>query len=362
MHETIEIIDDDPLEARPSSVQHVQNLRTTHEMPCSTKSSWSQRSLSNARPPTARKSGSPQPSAFKTTHELVEPRRKKNRGPGGVESQSTYHFHQGPQGMFSQGGALEVQDDGSVDQPEARKQILDHFQQGVSNDFPEADRQSPRNHSPQTTSHHFPPKARINESTAEAKYQMTVLGDKSHRNYKHLRNQFRRAQEATVEFKNNSIDSSEDELTRDTKKPELGNAPSSRVIRTANNDVKRNNDGRIPMDSKGWSLKYARTYDFEHWGPDLFLRCGKGVKSYRVVGKDAEGNLRTLHDGFSFDHVNKLLTDNKSRIRLEGPRQPDGNLFVYDLEFTNFKDFTFFFGNVAEPECQRTYLKDEYVC
>ena len=47
-------------------------------------------------------------------------------------------------------------------------------------------------------------------------------------------------------------------------------------------------------------------------------------------------------------HINKVHADETSRVRLEGPRNADGNIPIFDLEFLNTDDFLTFSNSHAE--------------
>jgi hypothetical protein len=188
------------------------------------------------------------------------------------------------------------------------------FQQGIDGSAP----------SSVTTSNHFlNAKTKMNHSTHPPR------GEPSAQSGSHvapnLRDTFKRSSRVgEVE------ESSGDELAEPAPQPKKRNASQVNATKTTGSG----------MTSEGWLLKYARTNDFKGCEPEpLSLRSGK-ENSFRITTRE-ENMIVTKHT-ISLSQINLAHTDNKSRMRLMGPKHADGSRYQVDLELANYKDFLLF--------------------
>lgn len=190
------------------------------------------------------------------------------------------------------------------------------------------------------TSEHFP-EARINESTTEQPSTSRSVTSNS----ANLRTQHR-----PVPKQLNQIEDSDsaDELAISpvaTRKQALS---PSKVKKAVQSGAKRN--GQSKISSSSWQLSFARSYGFEGAGSKMedghaTLVLRSDPKGLRVQKYNTEGyeTVILIHS----QQVNKVHADETSRVRLEGPRNADGNSPIFDLEFLNSNDFLAFCNSHA---------------
>jgi sentrin-specific protease 7 len=240
----------------------------------------------------------------------------------------------------------------------ARIQLLQNFRQGVPAYASGKDAYGA------TTSRHFP-NARINESTAEPDEQVTNM-TRAHGHSNDLRT-FRRAGVQTTE----DHSTSEDELGMEPPQDNKASASRQRSPAKSSQTAKKG-DKRTPKEEIGdriLPLKFVRSRDFEerddsesvHEHPALSLRPGP-TDTWRIVSVDPVTRLldskgRTILP----KHVVKIIADDTSRIRLEGPRPVDGNSSIFDLEFKDTTHFRSFRDSYAKPLArqQKVIMWDE---
>ncbi|USP72893.1 hypothetical protein yc1106_00167 [Curvularia clavata] len=215
---------------------------------------------------------------------------------------------------------------GGTMSPDARKFILQNFQQGEPS-------YRPKEHGTTgqpVTSKHFP-KARINESTAEQPTTSRVVTVDS----PNLRAQHHPAPKQ-VDWAEGS--DSADELamspTNTRKQPR-----SPKAKRTMPTIIKRN--GNDKDGSVFWPLSFARSYEWDGTGSKMedghaTLVLRSDPEGLRVQTYDADGYHRVIL--IRSQHVNRALADNEGRIRLDGPRDANGNAHIFDLQFLNSSD------------------------
>ncbi|KAF7442951.1 ULP1 Protease- Ulp1 family [Pyrenophora tritici-repentis] len=207
-----------------------------------------------------------------------------------------------------------------------RKVILQELHQGE--EICDSRRHEHRRTSEPFTSHHFS-EARINEFTAEPTTDSRAAADMS----VDLRKQHRPAPKRRV-----PDSSSADELAPSPDRRQA--KPLSKARQAAKSSMKR-------YTGPFWPLAFARSYDYEvHHSkveddqkPPKLLSDPGGwrVRIYELP--DGNYDTKIL---IQRQHINKVHADDTSRIRLEGPRQQDGNSEIFDLEFVNTSDFLTF--------------------
>jgi len=308
---------------------------TSYEIPLSARSPQSRMSIGSGSTVEEFKS-SQATSEFRKADALLKSSQKKPRRP--TSSRSQGGLRNSPFG----GGALAIDStasahpNGGGDQrsthnrsPDAaRKILLQGFQQGDEKpDFFQHTRH--RRTSDPVTSHHFP-EARINECTEE-----TIIHSRAVNGTPvELRRQHRPAPKRKERM---SGSSSADELAPSPNRRQPN--PLSKAKQAAKSGAKRR---RGPT----WPLAFARSYDYEvqrsQVDDDQAPVLLSDTRGWRVQIYDFTEGYYDTKILIERQHINKVRADDTSRIRLEGPRQQDGNSQVFDLEFVDTSDFLLF--------------------
>lgn len=239
-------------------------------------------------------------------------------------------------------GSLTLVDDdeGGDRKTTARGKILGSFQQGVADDAVGQSLLPPRRRDT-TTSSYFP-NARINESTSELPERTLVnTRDSADLHRGHLV----RAQNSAEH------ESSEDELAVSTK-PQIVRKKPTLVPQVETGSHSGVNRKKTNRSKKGWPLRFARSLDLELHGSDtsdnlydLALRTDS--TNARVVAFDRTDEVFETKIEIEPGAVVNVQGDGVSRVRLQGPRGPDGNSPYFDLHFAKTPDYQSFCDNHA---------------
>jgi sentrin-specific protease 7 len=296
---------------------------TCHDIPLSARSSQSHMSVGSGSTVTGNKPSQPK-SEFREADNMLRPHKKPRRQgpnrPQGDRAQSPFA------GGTMSGGSVEatkaqdsivINNHSSGQSASARQTMLQDLQQGGSDGY--------------TMSRHFP-NARINESIAARTVSDRPLAGEG--------TELRKSHRPAPKHADLAADSnSEDELTMKPVDKKVN--ATSKAARAANSGVKRKD--YMKSEGPGWPLIFARSYEYQERDtafhantPKLVLRYG--TDGWCVKGYDAQENVVTRFDIRSQDVI-KAQADDVGRIRLEGPRQEDGNRHIFDLEFAKTHDF-----------------------
>ncbi|KAK1910634.1 hypothetical protein P3342_008513 [Pyrenophora teres f. teres] len=320
--------DDELLEVpRPANFEPTG---ATCEKPLSARSSQSRMSIGSGGTIEECRSSQPK-SEFREADARIS--RKKPRRPTSSKSQKGLQKSPFSGGSLAMHSTVSAHSNGHGDERStrirspatARKVILQELHQGQES------HDSIRHEHGRTfdpfTSHHFP-EARINESTAEPTTDSRAVADMS----VDLRRQHRAAPKRRVSG------SSADELAPSPDRRQA--KPLSKARQAAKSGMKRHTD-------PAWPLVFARSYDYaihhskgdDDQKPPNLLSNPQG---WRVrIYEPTEGIYHTKII-IQPQYINRVHADDTSRIRLEGPRQQDGNSPVFDLEFLDTTDFLLF--------------------
>ena len=308
---------------------------TSYEIPLSARSPQSRMSIGSGSAGEEFKP-SQATSEFRKADALLKSSQKKPRRP--TSSRSQGGLRNSPFG----GGALAIDSTASAHpnrgsdersthnrSPDAaRKILLQNFQQGGEiHDFIEH-RQHRRTSDP-VTSHHFP-EARINECTEET----TIHGKAVNGTPEDLRRQHKPAPKR------------KERVSGSSSADELAPSPDWRQTKSLSKAKQAAKSGAKRRRGPTWPLAFARSYDYEvqHFQVDndqapVLLSDPRG---WRVQIFDFTEGYYDTKILIERQHINKVHADDTSRIRLEGPRQQDGNSQVFDLEFVDTSDFLLF--------------------
>jgi sentrin-specific protease 7 len=314
-----------------------------HGLPRSSHSSRSRDSAGSGPTVTAKLRGPWVRSEFIDIEKQIEAGRAKAKTRAKRPSPDTQPFAQSTSGSNTphhQGATIYINDDESVAMAHpARRLILQSFSQGVS-DHPQEERDAPSKRET-ITSRHFP-NARINESTGVSRSHDAnkELADSNRTNLR----AFRRA-DGLVDYDPDSVDELAMDMTQNSIAPVKRQSSPSVTSQSANSGARRK-----PMthkDSKGWSLLYARSHDFDSFqyskpaddDYSVYLKPGQSPDTWRIVAFNNATEVFETKATMTPKDVVKVLADDDGRIRLEGPRRPDGNRSVFDLEFQDMREF-----------------------
>jgi sentrin-specific protease 7 len=305
-----------------------------HGLSRSSQSSRSRDSAGSGPTVTERLSSSYPRSEFRDVEKQIWAGRAKAKSRAKRPSPNTPLFAQSTSGSNTphrRDATIYINDDEpvSIASP-ARKQILQNFAQGVS-DRPQEERDAPSKRGT-ITSHRFP-NACINESTAVSKPQ-TANEEPADSNRNNLR-AFRRADDP-VEYDPDSVD----ELAMD-----IPQSSPSLTSQSANSGARRR--PTVHKGSKGWPLVYARSHDFDSYQCSkpanddyrIYLKHGLDSNTWRIIAFDSTTEAFETKATVTPKDVVKVVADDDGRIRLEGPRRPDGNRSIFDLEFQDMREF-----------------------
>ncbi|EUC46741.1 hypothetical protein COCMIDRAFT_91958 [Bipolaris oryzae ATCC 44560] len=192
----------------------------------------------------------------------------------------------------------------------------------------------------QVASKHFP-EARINESTTE----QPSTNHSFTSNSANLRTQHRPVPKQLDQMEESD---SADELAISPVATRKQTLSPSKVKKAVQSGAKRNGHSKTSGDS--WPLSFARSYGFEGAGSKMedghdTLVLRSDPKGLRLQKYSTEGyeTIILIHS----QEVNKVHADETSRVRLEGPRNANGNIPIFDLEFLNSNDFLAFCNSHA---------------
>ena len=303
-------------------------------------------SAGSGNAPAMNQSGSQPQSEFNNTETLTNPRRVKPRSQSKTRSNnraqvaSTWPHNDSPSASGSstpdqRNTPIVIDED---DRPTARRMILDEINQREST-VATIDMTTPKRHREIVTSQHF--QMDINETTA----QTTTA-----------RQANKRAQNRQTADPGPSHDGfSSDELSRGTPKhrsivrKQNRSAPMS--AQPANSGAKRTANSKSA--SKGWPLGHVRTYsyhrsiteqEFDTGQPVLIMRPHSGKNAWRILEYNDTTDIYDTILTLSPTDIIKATADDVGHIRLEGPRQHDGNCLIMDVTFLNMEHFEEFCG------------------
>jgi sentrin-specific protease 7 len=338
----IDLSEDDDLQEISSHHTPTASALKEYDMPASAYSVRSRQSIGSNPAISGRQSGSQSKNEFQEIEEMMKsklPKSKSKSTPGGQRRPSIGRSGSGSVTPGYQAAPVYLPDD--RDEPTARRALLESFNQGVS-DRASTARVLPHQ-ADETTSRHFP-KARINESTADARGH-NLSGrqeDDQNKDLRHLRRCDMMVEDDLV---------SDDELGMNlphqqavtTKKQRSG----SNTTKVANSGAKRTS--KAAMAAKSRPLIWARSHDFDSHqftkAKDdkacLWLKPGADSNTWRIVAHDADGIYDTKATITPRD-VTRVCADDVGRIRLEGPKGHDGNHSIFDLEFWDTEDYISF--------------------
>ncbi|OAL43108.1 hypothetical protein IQ07DRAFT_650386 [Pyrenochaeta sp. DS3sAY3a] len=283
-------------------------------------------------------------SEFEATDNLANPRQKPVKTLGFMRHQESqpvsvsdaFRFRTKPPGSLT----LVDDDEGGDRKTTARGKILESFQQGVADDAVGQSLLPPRRRDTSTSSHF--PNARINESTSELPERSLV----------HTRDTADLHRGHLVKAQNSAEhESSEDELAISTK-PETVRKKPTLVPQVETGSHSGGNRKKANRSKKGWPLRFARSLDLELHGSDtsddlydLVLRTDS--TNARVVTYDRTDGVFETKIEIEPGAVVNVQGDGISRVRLQGPRGPDGNSPYFDLHFVKTPDYQAFCDNHA---------------
>ena len=330
---------------------------TSREMPPLAKSSQSQFSVVSASTMNVDMQAITSKSEFGEVDSIINPRRKKPRRSGSNTTKGTRQMSpfaggsiSGSAGVRKRTAGIESFNDNFASGTKTSRQfILEDFKQGQTAASAKERRKFPL--------------MRINESTAEqmASNQRATTNDTE------LRKQCRLVPSKSVDH-----ESSEDELAisnghaNETMRKQVKSPSQAKGSPNGNMNSKGPDKARHKVDNLSLPLAFARTHGYEGRGVerqngryDLMLR--KNAIDWRVTAVEhATGNVETRVEIRRQD-VNKAQADGTSRIRLEGPRQQNGNCYIFDLEFVQTSDHLLFRDEHAKAlvEPRKVILKLE---
>ncbi len=341
---TIPVINLDPDDV--NELREVSSFPVTHTStgtsratPLSTRSSQSHHSIASASAMTVDTRAIAPKSEFDSIDSMIKPRAKRARKSGPNTSQGTRCFS--PMGVGSVSGSVKAHkpnipfespgDRLLAARKTPRQAILENFSQGKTTHSPKSREQ---------LSSQFP-NMRINESTAEPSADRRRIGTSS----TELRKQY-----VPVASLSQSVgqDSSEDELAISNDNVSQTTRKRVRSPSTTMQSLKRSppkRTGGMDQKEKGsfiYPLAFARTHGHELDGTKDDLSLRGDVNGWRVtVVEPFTGHYETKFS-IKYQNINKALTDDVSRIRLEGPRQQNGICYIVDLQFSNASDHLLF--------------------
>jgi sentrin-specific protease 7 len=334
--QVIDLVDDDDVQEVPSCPTPATPAAHQYDRPRSSHSSRSRYSIDSGPILTGSQSVSRPRSEFQLTESRIKAGRGKGKNRAKQQNPGTQHsnFDRSVSGSITprpQETSTIVANDTSVMKSEsARKAILQSLQQGLDQHA--------------TTSRHFS-NARINESNDGVNDRTkNAQHANSHNKNNNLR-AFRRASLEVMEAESYS----DDELSMDlpqNKTASIALQPSpSKKSPAAKSGAKRRS--KIDEITRVWPLNFARTHDFESQGvaepvrgkPVLQLKPGTETNTWRIVEYDDASDNFLTKACIAPKHVIKVVADDVSHMRLEGPRQQDGNRSIIDLEFQDTEAF-----------------------
>ena len=152
------------------------------------------------------------------------------------------------------------------------------------------------------------------------------------------------------------IEDDNDELTGDTPNPSANpiSASSLKSTSLADTATRRQIQTSIPA----WPLKLARCHDLDEQGDDLGLKYNEKLQIFQVQRLDRLGVTTNLRS-FAIGDYGVAEADDKSRIRLRGPKNSDGYLRWFHLQFKVTTEFLFFCEVHVLPSmrARRIFLK-----
>ncbi|KAF2024219.1 cysteine proteinase [Setomelanomma holmii] len=122
----------------------------------------------------------------------------------------------------------------------------------------------------------------------------------------------------------------------------------AKSVQVPNSDAKRKairKDGS----EKGWQLMRARTHGFDSDSAEARgqLQLRKSDTEWEIGFHDSVNNMFDVRVTMNPEHLNKVVADEFSCIRLEGGRRQDGNCPTFDLVFDDARDFLIFRDHYA---------------
>ncbi|KAF1962497.1 hypothetical protein CC80DRAFT_499866 [Byssothecium circinans] len=266
----------------------------------------SRRSVGSEHSATARSGRLPN-SEFEDAHKIVHFRPKATRAPGRSQNGQAAN-------------PIDLVDDTSYEKPSTAKRLqFDSFEQGIS--------QESRIFAPFFEESNRPG---IKLSTKPSRGEPEQSRGKPQSD--NLRENFKRTTEPYDEI----VDSA-DELAPQRTKPEQQKRSAKRALPAS----AASSPHIKGLPSQGWSLQCVKTQSYEAQGPGLALKRGTQDKSWRIVTQDDAGRFVDMHK-FSLGNVNRAEADNIARIRLQGPRQANGDEYQLLLQFKSGDEFRLF--------------------
>jgi sentrin-specific protease 7 len=290
-------------------------------------------------------SGSQPQSEFNNTESLTKPRRTKarshsktpGRDRGDVAPTWTCSDRRSASGSSTphQRNAPIVIDEDDLDTPttSARTEILDEISQGHST-VATVEVTPPKRNQERITSEHFP--MAISETTAQtttARQANKRAQNRQGANPGPLQDGF-----------------SSDELARDTPKHKcivkMQNRSPPMSAQPANSAARRKANSKSA--SKGWPLAHVRTHSYHRsiteqeldtGRPVLIMRPHSVKNGWRILEYNGTTDFYVEILTLSPTDVIKATADDVGHIRLEGPRQHDGNSFIMDVTFLDLEHF-----------------------
>ncbi|PSN74368.1 hypothetical protein BS50DRAFT_627702 [Corynespora cassiicola Philippines] len=318
-HEVISVDDDEDELMGPPTWQTTRQHSKPNARSARSVTSASKQSFVSGGTIASRSQTSLSSSSFRAVDQLVNPHRKRSRNPNGRKLGSALVQPLGSVGPgTTKDSPVQLEDEdtkgipakpssASLDRPlpSSRTSSPDQLQ--------EQDRSSYSKYWPARDT------KRLNHSTSPRRRGM----DPSQQGEENLRDIFRRSGDE------------ESTPTKPRNSPSVALSPS----------LVKKSKKKSSILADGLPLRFARTHGYEHRGDDIWLKSGPSGNALRVTVLDEE-KLSLTRASVDLQKIIRATVDDISRIRVTGPRQHDGNMYVLDLEFANTNDFVFFRDSV----------------